>query len=74
MKKFMTKKIDEDKSGLDISIDENYSKTLQADDEIFEYQLVGVVNHMGSADAGHYVSYINISRNKKFLHTESLQK
>ena len=33
----MTKKIDEDKSGLDISIDENYSKTLQADDEIFEY-------------------------------------
>ena len=23
-----------------------------------EYKLVGVVNHMGSADAGHYLSYI----------------
>jgi ubiquitin carboxyl-terminal hydrolase 34 len=32
-------------------------------DENFEYKLVGVVLHMGTADAGHYLSYININRN-----------
>jgi len=30
--------------------------------EDFEYKLVGVVCHMGSADAGHYLSYINTER------------
>ena len=29
-----------------------------------EYKLVGVVVHMGIADAGHYLSYINIDRDK----------
>lgn len=33
--------------------------------ECFEYKLVGVVVHMGTADAGHYLSYINISRGEK---------
>ncbi len=33
-------------------------------DENFEYKLVGVVLHMGTADAGHYLSYININRNE----------
>lgn len=33
--------------------------------ENFEYKLVGVVVHMGTADAGHYLSYINISRGEK---------
>jgi len=28
----------------------------------FDYKLVGVVVHMGIADAGHYISYININR------------
>ena len=32
-------------------------------DECFEYKLVGVVLHMGTADAGHYLSYINTNRN-----------
>jgi ubiquitin C-terminal hydrolase len=32
-------------------------------EENFEYKLVGVVLHMGTADAGHYLSYININRN-----------
>jgi hypothetical protein len=38
---------------------------------------VGVVVHMGTADAGHYISFINIERNKKpedspdWLKTES---
>jgi len=31
-------------------------------DENFEYKLVGVVIHMGTADAGHYLSYINTNR------------
>lgn len=30
--------------------------------EEFDYKLVGVVIHMGTADAGHYLSYINIER------------
>jgi hypothetical protein len=29
----------------------------------FDYKLVGVVVHMGTADAGHYISYINTERN-----------
>lgn len=28
----------------------------------FEYKLVGVVIHMGTADAGHYISYVNVDR------------
>jgi ubiquitin C-terminal hydrolase len=31
-------------------------------DEEYEYRLVGVVDHMGSADAGHYLSFINVER------------
>lgn len=34
-------------------------------DEDFQYKLVGVVLHMGTADAGHYLSYININRGEK---------
>lgn len=30
----------------------------------YQYKLVGVVIHMGNADAGHYLSYINIDRNQ----------
>ena len=30
----------------------------------FEYKLVGVVVHMGIATAGHYISYINIERER----------
>jgi len=31
----------------------------------YEYKLVGVVVHYGTADAGHYYSYININRKRK---------
>lgn len=34
-------------------------------DEYYEYHLVGVNIHIGSADAGHYFSYINNLRNGK---------
>lgn len=33
--------------------------------EDYEYKLVGVVVHMGTAEAGHYLSYINIARGEK---------
>ena len=35
------------------------------DDRDCEYKLVGVVCHMGSADAGHYLSYINTERDRE---------
>jgi ubiquitin C-terminal hydrolase len=38
----------------------NENKVKNSED--FEYKLVGVVIHMGVADAGHYISYINIAR------------
>jgi len=34
-------------------------------EEDFQYKLVGVVVHMGTAAAGHYISYININRGVK---------
>ena len=36
------------------------------DESEFEYRLVGIVDHMGSADAGHYLSYINVENDKIF--------
>jgi ubiquitin C-terminal hydrolase len=35
-------------------------------EEDFEYRLVGVICHMGSAEAGHYISYVNIERDQDF--------
>ena len=35
------------------------------EDEYYEYYLTGVVIHMGSADSGHYYSYINTIREGK---------
>jgi ubiquitin C-terminal hydrolase len=43
-------------------IQNDESPTVQLAPEDFEYKLVGVVIHMGTADAGHYLSYINIDR------------
>lgn len=45
--------------------DESMEEELDEPQENFEYKLVGVVVHMGTADAGHYLSYINISRGEK---------
>jgi len=52
----------------------------KADPTCFEYKLVGVVIHMGTADAGHYISYVNIERNsdssvntEQWLQTEKQQ-
>jgi ubiquitin carboxyl-terminal hydrolase 34 len=48
---------------------EDMEKTLDTDEayfkcpEYYEYHLVGVNVHIGSADAGHYFSYINTVRN-----------
>ncbi len=35
------------------------------EDSYYEYELVGVVVHTGTADAGHYYSYINVNREGK---------
>jgi len=35
------------------------------DDQDHEFKLVGIVCHMGSADAGHYLSYINVDRDRE---------
>ena len=41
----------------------------------FEYKLVGVVIHMGTADAGHYISYVNIDRSRdSSVNTEEWMK
>jgi ubiquitin C-terminal hydrolase len=31
----------------------------------YEFKLVGVVCHMGIAEAGHYLSYINVERDSE---------
>lgn len=36
---------------------------VQEDPNDYEFKLTGVVIHMGTADAGHYLSYINTERN-----------
>ena len=48
-----------------IGINEEDQEEKAEDDEEFEYKLVGVVCHMGSAEAGHYFSYINTERDRK---------
>ena len=44
---------------------ENIGDYMEIADEDYEYKLVGVVVHMGTATAGHYISYINIKRGHK---------
>lgn len=43
---------------------EPIQEEIETRDEDFEYKLVGVVVHMGQANAGHYISYINIERER----------
>jgi len=40
-------------------------RVLQNENECYEYKLVGVNIHVGTADAGHYYSYINTDRFSK---------
>lgn len=51
------KKADEDGEGQQEGEDDN---------EDYEFRLVGVVCHMGSADAGHYLSFINVEREYEY--------
>ena len=37
----------------------------EASDKDYEFKLVGVVCHMGIAEAGHYLSYINVERDSE---------
>ena len=45
--------------------EELYNPKPIADDEDFQYKLVGITVHNGTADAGHYWSYINTQRGDK---------
>jgi ubiquitin C-terminal hydrolase len=47
-----------------LNTDANIEEESEVCDEDFEYKLVGVVVHMGQANAGHYISYINIERER----------
>lgn len=49
---------------MQISDEENNEKE-DEDVRDYEYKLVGVVCHMGIAEAGHYLSYINVERDKE---------
>lgn len=54
---------DEESSAEDeVMQDETANVPERKPDENFDYKLVGVILHMGTADAGHYLSYININR------------
>jgi ubiquitin C-terminal hydrolase len=47
-----------------VESDEDES-TEEKNDKDHEFKLVGVVCHMGIADAGHYISYINVERDSE---------
>ncbi len=47
-----------------IKIDHIQDPLLTHPQEYYEYKLAGVVVHVGSADFGHYFSYINTLREK----------
>ena len=50
---------------MQISDEEEDSTALKNDEADFEFKLVGIVCHMGSAEAGHYLSYINTERDRE---------
>lgn len=53
--------------GIQEQEDDNMKEQTEVtDDSEYEYRLVGIVDHMGSADAGHYLSYINVENDKIF--------
>jgi ubiquitin C-terminal hydrolase len=61
-----TENDEESEEEADIEMINTNDEKNESDNEVnFEYKLVGVVVHMGTADAGHYISYININRDQK---------
>ena len=55
-------KTDQTEGGEAKPADETANKPAE-DDQDYEYTLVGVIVHMGTAAFGHYYSYINVNRN-----------
>jgi len=49
----------------ELSEDSEANVESKQDEQDFEFKLVGVVCHMGSAEAGHYRSYINTERDRE---------
>jgi len=60
------------KEETDASIRPNKQADVGIDDD-YTYKLVGVVIHMGGAEAGHYLSYINNDCGKEFSSEEDWQ-
>lgn len=58
--KATSEKADSDEEQTEVVVDEDNVQPIQ--DDCFEYKLVGVNVHSGSANAGHYWSYINTNR------------
>ena len=58
MKPYCKNGLNEDEQNSNINLDLLYEREAG----YYDYDLVGVVVHMGTADAGHYYSYINIKR------------
>ena len=52
------------KEGADASEIQKEMEGEPVNEEEFEYKLVGILIHMGGAQAGHYISYINVDREK----------
>lgn len=44
---------------------ESEEESEEVDKQDHEFKLVGVVCHMGIAEAGHYLSYINVERDSQ---------
>ena len=58
MKAYCTTGVNEDEANPNVNTDLLYTR----ENSYYEFDLVGVVVHTGTADAGHYYSYINIKR------------
>jgi ubiquitin carboxyl-terminal hydrolase 34 len=54
--------------------DEEAEEKGDQDANDYEYKLVGVVCHMGIAEAGHYLSYINVERDKEAKNTSPTER
>lgn len=62
MKPYCTETLNSEaiKEGEEIEADD---RVYEKDDDYYTYELVGVVIHLGIAQAGHYYSHINVKRN-----------
>ena len=61
LKKFCSEEVNKDKNGILKETEEIYPK----EEEFYEYELKGINVHMGDAQGGHYISFIDVERDGK---------